>query len=54
MAAGVVPPVVDDGALDGEDARDVAGGGPQDGADSGNKSCCLSCLTTFHLVQGAR
>ena len=33
MAAGVVAAIVDDGALDGEDADDVAGGGPENGAD---------------------
>ena len=33
VAAGVVAAVVDDGALDGEDADDVAGGGPENGAD---------------------
>ena len=33
MAAGVVAAVVDDGALDGEDADDIAGGGPENGAD---------------------
>ena len=31
--AGVISPSINDGALDGEDADDVAGGGPENGAD---------------------
>ena len=49
MSAGVVAAVVDDGALDGEDADDVAGGGPENGADpeTGVTGCYKLVISAF-------